>query len=132
MVPNMVLTAAAVVLTWRYGFVGLLALAPMPLVIVRAWLWAKHAGYAEAGGLVAVREGWIGRSWRFAEVAKLQALRITESPFDRRHGMATLWLDTAGADAAAGVLRVPYLPRAEAFALHDRLAGKLDEGLGAG
>ena len=78
------------------------------------------------GGLVAVRAGWLNKSWRFAEIRKLQSLALTESPFDRRHGMATLWMDTAGASSREGALRVRYLPIADARALRDRLAEGMD------
>ena len=37
--------------------------------------------------LVAVREGWWSRSWRFAELGKLQAVELRQSPLDRRFGM---------------------------------------------
>ena len=76
-----------------------------------------------------MREGWLDKSWRFAETGKLQALRLSRSPFDRRHGMATLLLDTAGASPFEPPLRIRYLPEAEARALHDRLAALMDAGL---
>ena len=68
-----------------------------------------------------MREGWWSRHWRFAELDKLQALQLTRSPLDRRCGMATLWLDTAGAGAMAPPLRIRYLPEAEARALYLRI-----------
>jgi putative membrane protein len=71
--------------------------------------------------VVAFRQGWLDRHWRFAEARKLHALQITQSPFDRRHGMATLHLDTAGASPMEPALRIPYLAVAEAEALAARL-----------
>ncbi|MCW5581378.1 MAG: PH domain-containing protein, partial [Luteimonas sp.] len=56
----------------------------------------------------------------FAEIDKLQALRLQRSPLDRRFGMASLWLDTAGAGATVP-LRMRFLPEAEARALGARL-----------
>lgn len=123
-------TLAAVVtaaLTWRYGAAGLLVLGAIPALIVRAKGWARMTSYAEMdGGIIAVREGWLSRSWKFVEIHKLQSLRLTESPFDRRHGMATLWLDTAGVTSREGVLRIPFLPLADARTLYDRLAAGID------
>jgi putative membrane protein len=72
-----------------------------------------------------VRWGWLDRRWRFAEIRRLQALRLTSSPFDRRHGMATLWLDTAGASSAELTLRLPYLPEADARRLLGELGARL-------
>ena len=75
--------------------------------------------------LVAVRSGWWSRWWRFAEIDKLQALRLERSPIDRRFGTATLRLDTAGAGSLAPPLRIRFLPQNEARALYARLADSL-------
>lgn len=120
--PVVTLALVTGLLVRVYGPAWLALLVAVPFVVVRARRWARRAGYAEADGLIAVRDGWLNRSWQCAEVRKLQTLRITTSPFDRRHGMATLWLDTAGATGRDGVLRIPYLPAVEAQELHDRLA----------
>ena len=114
-----------VALCWRFGWIGLLALA-WP-----AWTWfvarhhARRAGYAVTERIVAVRAGWWSRHWRFAEIDKLQALRIARGPLDRRWGMATLWLDTAGASTLWGPMRIAHLPETEARALCDQLARRL-------
>jgi putative membrane protein len=118
--------AASVALAWRFGPVGALALLGVPLAALAARRWAAWAGYALEGGLVVVREGWFDRTWRFAEPGKVQALRLSRSPLDRRFGMASLLLDTAGASPGSSPLRVRYLPEAEARALHLRLAAMLD------
>jgi putative membrane protein len=119
--PGVIVLSLTALAVWQFGAWGGLVMLAMPIVWARARLWARHAAYAEVpGGLVAMREGWLSKSWHVAEIAKLQALSLTESPFDRRHGMASLWLDTAG--ATGGVLRIPFLPIDEARALHDRLA----------
>ena len=75
--------------------------------------------------LVAVRSGWWSRWWRFAEIDKLQALRLERSPIDRRCGTATLWLDTAGASARIPPLRLRFLPADEAEALYHQLGRRL-------
>ena len=103
------------------GPVGLWALVLLALVYLRARVWARYSAWSLAGGVVAFRQGWLDRHWRFAEARKLHALRITQSPFDRRHGMATLHLDTAGASPMEPPLRVPYLAVADAEALAARL-----------
>ena len=46
-----------------------------------------------------------------ARIDKIQAVRLAESPFDRRYRMATLAVDTAGAGPADHRIRVPYLDR---------------------
>ena len=124
-VPATLALVATGVLVVREGAVGLVVLALLPVLVVRAKVWARHAGYSVDAGLVAVREGWLDRHWRFCETRKLQALKLVRSPFDRRHGMATLLLDTAGASPLAPPLRIRYLPEAEARALHDQLAAAM-------
>jgi putative membrane protein len=116
---------AATALSWRFGAWGLLALAWLPWAAFKARRRALRAAYATSEELIAVREGWWSRHWRFAELDKLQALHLTRSPIDRRCGTATLWLDTAGASAMAPPLRMRFLPEAEAQALYARLAGTL-------
>lgn len=126
MLPALIVLGLAAALTWRQGPWGLATLALLPMLLVRARVWARHAGYCLENGVIAVREGWLDKSWRFAETGKVQALRLSRSPFDRRHGMATLLLDTAGASPFEPPLRIRYLPEDVARALHDRLASMLD------
>jgi putative membrane protein len=116
---------AGAALAWRFGAWGLLALLWLPWTMFVARQHARRAGYACDGMLVALREGWWSRHWRFAELDKLQALQLTQSPLDRGFGMATLWLDTAGAGALSPSLRLRYLPEGSARALHARLGHEI-------
>ncbi len=118
----LILSAA---LGWKFGAWGALGLLWLPWAAFAARQHARRAGYAIDDRLVAVREGWWSRHWRFAELDKLQALKLTRSPLDRRFGMATLHLDTAGAGALSPPLRMRYLPDAEAEALYRRLAREI-------
>lgn len=124
--PDMPWTVlAAFALYWHLGSWSLLALLWLPWSAFKAQRRARRMGYAMNAELVAVREGWWRRHWRFAELDKLQALQLTRSPLDRRCGTATLWLDTAGAGALSPPLRIRFLPADEARRLYDRLAGAL-------
>ena len=115
---NLLLVA---VLGWHFGAWGLLALAWLPWAAYASWRQAGRLGYVVDARLVAVRGGWWSRWWRFAEIDKLQALRLQRSPLDRWLGTASLWLDTAGAGAMSPPLRIRYLPEAEARELQARL-----------
>ncbi len=126
LLPAMATLLATAATAWFQGPAGLAVLALLPLLFLRAKVWARHAGYAEQDGLVAVREGWLDKRWRFAEARKIQSLVLSQSPFDRRHGMANLLMDTAGASPFEPPLRVRYLPVEEAVALRDRLAAAMD------
>lgn len=116
---------AAFVLYWHLDAWSLLALLWLPWAAFKAQRRARRMGYAVDAELIAVREGWWRRYWRFAELDKLQALQLTRSPLDRRCGTATLWLDTAGAGALGPLLRVRFLPVDEAQWLYERLAASL-------
>ncbi|MDI9238375.1 PH domain-containing protein [Lysobacter sp. LF1] len=116
---------ATVALEWRLGAWGLLALAWLPWSAFKARKHARRMAWCVNDDVLAVREGWWRRSWRFAELDKLQALTLTRSPIDRRCHTATLWLDTAGAGAMSAPLRIRFLPETEAVALYDALSRTL-------
>jgi putative membrane protein len=71
---------------------------------------------------IVFRSGWVWRYLTIAPLAKVQAVSVHESPFDRRHGMATLLVDSAGGSDAPHRVEIPYLPREVAGRLRDRLA----------
>lgn len=123
---GIVFSLVATVLLWlRFDAWGLLALAWLPWSVFVARRHAERAGFARDAELVAWRAGWWSRHWRFAEVDKLQALRLSRSPLDRLYGMATLHLDTAGAGAFGPPLRMPYLQEADARALYRSLGAEV-------
>jgi putative membrane protein len=86
---------------------------------------ARAFGFALTSDRVACRGGWLWRSQSVARYAKLQAVTLGESPFDRRWKMASLAADTAGGGSHRIV--VPYLPAAEASAVFDDLSARVDE-----
>ncbi|PJK14241.1 hypothetical protein CO613_07615 [Lysobacteraceae bacterium NML07-0707] len=109
---------------WLLGFWGLLPLAGIAVSAFSAWQANRHAGWSLDSTLIATRRGWLSKQWRFAEVAKLQSLRLSASPVDRLFGMRSLLLDTAGASPFAP-LRIDYLSREEAEQLLATLARQL-------
>lgn len=119
-VPGALLACA--VLSWHFGGWGLIALVWLPWSAFKAQRRIARAGYAVSEHLIAVREGWVTRYWRFAELDKLQALELTFTPLDRRCGTATLWLDTTGAGISSPPLRIRFLPEATARTLQTALA----------
>jgi putative membrane protein len=124
LMPAGIVVSAALVAagSWRFDAWGLLGLLWLPWAALAARRHAAFAAYAADATLVAVREGWWSRHWRFAEIDKLQALQLRQSPLDRAFGMASLWLDTTGAGAMAPPLRVRWLPEDAARALYQRLS----------
>lgn len=118
-------TVLCLVLGWFFGRWGLLGLLWLPWSAFVAHRHAARAGYAIDAAMVAVREGWWRRHWRFAEIGKLQAVELRQSPLDRWTGMAALWLDTAGAQPLAPPLRLRFVPLAEAERLHAALSREI-------
>ncbi|WIH05493.1 PH domain-containing protein [Xanthomonas translucens pv. graminis] len=124
--PALCLVPLACAGLWQaFGAWAALSLLWLPWSAFKAWRHAQRMGYALDDRYVAVRGGWWRRWWRLAEIDKLQALRLTRSPLDRRCGTATLWLDTAGARHGEPPLRVRLLPEPEARAVYLQLSRAL-------
>ncbi|WP_457319287.1 PH domain-containing protein [Stenotrophomonas sp. P5_B8] len=116
-----VVAAAAV---WNGYPGGALILLWLPWSAFRAHRQMARIGYHLDDQYVAVRGGWWQRWWRFAELDKLQSLRLSRSPLDRLLGTASVWLDTAGASGSIA-LCLRYLPEADARAVHAQLGKAL-------
>ena len=78
--------------------------------------------------MVAWRSGWLSKRWNIAEIGKLQAARLSQSPLDRRLGMASLLLDTAGASPFGAPLHLRQLPLETARDLSARLVAQMARG----
>lgn len=70
------------------------------LVVVLGGLCGELAyrglAHGWAGGFVVAREGGIRRETVIVPSAKAQSTRLRTTPFQRRAGLATLWIDVAG------------------------------------
>ena len=111
----LLLTAIAVAAAGWPGLVLPLVLAP--LAWLNATLYVRHTAYALVPGAIFFRSGWWNRRVSVARFSKIQSLERAESPFDRRHGMASVRVDTAGSNPIAHSIDVPYLDSAVASAL---------------
>lgn len=111
-------------LTWRWGGMGLLVLAWLPVALWTARLQMARIGWHLDDRYVALRGGWWRRWWRWAELDKLQALRLSRSPLDRLLGTSSVWLDTAGARGDVA-LCLRYLPQAQAAEVLEQLGRAL-------
>ena len=105
---------------------GWWALGVLPVTLAWFVLAARkhvdHLGWAATDDLVVFRSGWLWRITTVARVAKIQAVTLRESPFDRRSAMARVRVDTAGGRDPSHRVDIPYLPHAIARDLHRRLA----------
>jgi putative membrane protein len=102
-----------------------LALLPMALVPL-GWLANaasfRHLGYALGQQYLQTRRGWLGRSTHIVPINKVQAVEVRQSPIDKRLGLASLRVDTAGQAYTEGGPKIENLPIEEANAIARALA----------
>jgi putative membrane protein len=111
------LIVSSLVLWFAGAWTAPLAAGLLGLAVMHARLQARHFGHSLSRDIFAFRSGWFMRQVTITPLRKVQAVSVSESPFDRRHAMAGLVVDTAGAAGAPHALAVPYLDRAHAEAL---------------
>ncbi|HXW08147.1 MAG TPA: PH domain-containing protein [Vicinamibacterales bacterium] len=121
-VPSGVISAAALMMLGRWTFVLLAGLLAIAAFSARRYVGAL--GWAAGDGAVLVRSGWLWRTLRVTRYSRIQAVRMTESPFDRRTRMGRVAVDTAGAGGAARGIEIPYLPRQTASVLRRTLTAE--------
>jgi putative membrane protein len=90
---------------WALGVTAVLAV----LGLIHGHLYVATMGWAKTDRVIAFKRGWLGRTLVIVPLSKIQAVQLEESPFDRRHHMASLSVDTAG--AGANRVDIPYLSR---------------------
>lgn len=99
------LIGLSVSLTW--GWVP--GVTMLPFLLVRAVKEVKSMRYARRSNEVIYRSGILNQKTSITFFDKIQTLRINQSPFDRRWGMATLCVDTAAAGPAGHRMQIAYL-----------------------
>lgn len=93
---------------WPWGWLaGVAALPPLVYLAIR---YARSLKYARSDQWVVFRSGILNRKTSLTFYDKVQTVAVTQSPFDRRWGMATLHVDTAAAGPAQHRIEVKYLP----------------------
>ena len=88
---------------WATGLVAL------PLLIWYARRSAAAKRYARNDRCVVYRSGLFTKKTSVTFFEKIQTVRLDESPFDRRWGMASLCVDTAAAGPADHRIHIDYL-----------------------
>lgn len=106
------------------GWVLLLLVDLIAWGFVAARKTIAHLGWAVSDGAVFFRSGWLWRQVTAVRFSQIQAVTLRESPFDRRTGMASVRVDTAGAAELSLGVDIPYLPRETARELCDLLASQ--------
>src|SRR5262249_13102637 len=99
---SIVCALAAAILFGAIGRIGALwPLALLPLIYFISVANYRNLGYVLSGRYFCARRGWAGRSTHVVPIDKIQAVEVHQSPLDRRLGLATLRVDTAGEDLTA-------------------------------
>lgn len=88
---------------------------------IGARIYTSQLGWAVVSGAVLFRTGLIWRSLTVAHFNKMQAVSMYQSPFDRRHRMASVRVDTAGASDSSHRVDIPYLANDQATELFELL-----------
>ena len=104
---------------------ALLSLAGLPLL---AWLARRYVAcrfYAAGDAALFWRRGWWRRELTIVPYSRMQAIKVTQSPFDRRYGMACLRVDAVLVVGRPYAMRIPYLAVDAAHALAARLNGEM-------
>ena len=87
----------------------------------------RHLGYALGARHFFTRKGWLARATHIVPIRNAQTVVIRQTPFDRRYGVATVVVDTAGQTYTGGGPRIRNVPRAEAetvaWTLAERASG---------
>jgi putative membrane protein len=79
------------------------------LAWLRAYLYVKHTRWALTQDAMYFHHGWLTRRLVVAPRNRLQSVKLSQSPFDMRHHMASVSLDTAGGSSMHDSIRVPFL-----------------------
>ncbi len=106
------------------GWVLLLLAGLLAWAFIAARQTVARMGWAVSDGTVLFRSGWLRRQVTAVRFTQIQAVTVRESPFDRRAGMASVRVDTAGAKELSHRVDIPYLPRETAWELCDLLASQ--------
>lgn len=104
---------------------GPLALVPLLILPLVYWISVKNYnsfGYSLGEHYFQTRRGWLSRSTHIVPIRKVQAVAIHRNPIDRKLGLATLMVDTAGQAYTGGGPQISNLPVKEAEDVARRLA----------
>lgn len=110
---------AATAIAWTGGALALL-FGWWYLLIEAGWRWR---GWAVREHDVVYQRGWIFRRLHISPFSRIQNCSLSRGPLERRYGLASLVLYTAGADAAD--LRLRGLRKEEAERIREYLLNRI-------
>lgn len=78
----------------------------------------KQTAYGDDGRFIYIKTGFLGMHYWVVPISKVQTAAVWQSPFQRRRGLASLAVDTAGSSEHEAV--IPNIPTATAWLLFNR------------
>jgi uncharacterized membrane protein YdbT with pleckstrin-like domain len=124
------LTLAAGPLQFLTPTAPLYALCLLPLIPITRWINRhayQHLGFADTQSAFHTRRGWLNRLTHSIPVRNLQVVTLHQNPWDRRHHVYTLKLDTAGQSYAGHAPMLRNLPAHDATSLAASLAQRASQ-----
>ena len=118
------LSIVAAQLVVAMGWSGLWIFAALPVVWFLNHKSYQHTGYWINEDFFAYRRGWLSRSTRYIPQRRIQLAVVRQNPFDRRLGLASLVIDTAGQTHTGGIPPVRHLPLHTAETLMEQMSGR--------
>ncbi|MDA8692559.1 PH domain-containing protein [Saprospiraceae bacterium] len=91
------------------------------ILIWSSFLRYKKKKYGVSENIVAIRGGAFGHQLSIMEVHKVQNIRMTQTPFQRRRGLSSLLIHTA-----ATTIEIPEIDTEEALVVKDYLLYKVE------
>ena len=123
----LVVLAIAQSIPWL-GWFSLSWFLALPLIYGLNWQWYRHAGYVVETNHLLWRWGWVTRNTLYLPIGNIQNISLTRFPFDRRLGLASVTIDTAGQSNTGGGAVIRNLPLKEARALQSSLVERVARG----
>jgi putative membrane protein len=116
--PAVLLIVCIFLKDWQASFIALALLLALPYYVV---LKFKKIAYGYNDELIKLKGGAFGEKNTITSIYKLQAITKTQSPFQRKRGLATLVLQNA-----SGSLKIPYIPDQDASTIIDVFLKKVE------
>ncbi len=114
--------AVSAVLCWYFeSLFGLWPLALIPVFSLITLMRYRALGFTMSERYFSMRRGWPGRSTYILPIRNVQAVAVRQTPVDRKLGLATLSIDSAGQSRLGGP-QLPDLPVDEAYRLARTIA----------
>jgi membrane protein YdbS with pleckstrin-like domain len=124
MLATMVVSMGAFILAARLGVPGMWV--PLPVLVVGvtlSWIWPeahfRHLRFGMDESGISIERGILWRSRISVPRARIQHTDVSQGPLQRRYGVGTLKLYTAGSRYTK--IELPGLAHAEAIAMRDAL-----------